>query len=167
VSENPPAEARSFTARISMWSARHRRPVVLAWFLVLILALGACSVVEADTDIEMEAPGETGQASALIKDRLGEEEDIPTEFVVFSHPSLTVDAPAYKETVEGLVAKLRDLRATETEIVGGTTVTSSTRVVADIMTHYDIGLPGELSPFVQRARTPVMSPSPSSSSRAS
>ena len=135
-----PAEARSFTARISMWSARHRRPVVLAWFVVVILALGACSVMEDDTNVEEEAPGETGEAVRLVGDRFGEEEVSTTEFVVFSHPSLTVDDPAYQETVEGLMAELRELRATETEVVGGTTVTSSTRVVSKTRSFYDTGL---------------------------
>ena len=148
MSENAPAEAQSFTARISMWSARHRRPVVLAWFLVVIVALGACSVMEADTNVEEELPGETGEAIRLVGDRFGEEDISTTEFVVFSHPSLTVDDPAYQETVEGLMAELRELRAEETESVGGTTVTSSTRVVAGTTSHYDIGAPREASPFV-------------------
>jgi uncharacterized membrane protein YdfJ with MMPL/SSD domain len=122
--------------------------VLIAWVLIVIVALGACSVIETDTDVEQEAPGEAGEALALFQERFEQEEASPEEFVVFSHPSLTVDDPAYRETVEGLMDDLRALRATETEVVGGTTVTSSTRVVASTTSHYDIGLPAEVSPFV-------------------
>ncbi len=147
-SETPPPEAQSFSARISMWSARHRRLVVLGWIGLLILAFGACSVIEADTDVSQAPPGEAGEAFRLFEERFGEDEDIPTEFVVFSHPSLTVDDPGYEETVQGLMAELRALRAEDTEVVGDSTVTSGTRVVAAITTHYDIGAPRDASPFV-------------------
>ncbi|MCH8161329.1 MAG: MMPL family transporter [Chloroflexi bacterium] len=146
--ESPPAEGESFTVRLAMWSARHRKAVAIAWVLIVIAALAACSAVPANTDIELKAPGEAGEAFDLFQERFGEEEATPKEFVVFSHPSLTVDDPAYRETVEGLMAELRALRVKETEGVGGTTVTSSTRVVSAITTHYDIGAPRELSPLV-------------------
>ena len=148
MSDPAPAEDQSFTTRIAMWSARHRKPVAIGWVLIVIAALGACTVVGVDTDISMRAPGEAGEAEKLFEERFGEDEDIPTEFVVFSHSSLTVDDPTYRKTVEGLMAELRDLRATETEVTGNTTVTSSNRVVAATTTHYDIGAPRESSPFV-------------------
>ena len=145
---SPLPETLSFTARISMWSARHRKPVAIAWVLMVIAALGACTVIGVDTDIDDEVPGESGEAVKLFEERFGEDEDIPTEFVIFSHPSLTVDDPAYQETVEGLMTELRGLRSKETEVTGSTTVTSSTRVVATTTTHYDIGAPRDGSPFV-------------------
>ncbi|MCI0850354.1 MAG: MMPL family transporter, partial [Chloroflexi bacterium] len=144
----PPPEAQSFTARISMWSSRHRRLVVLAWFVLIILAIGTCSVIEADTDVELIPPGEAGEALKLFDDRFGEVERGETEFIVFSHPSLTVDDEAYAETVEGLRDVLVGLVAEETITEGTTTVVSDTRVVAAITTHYDIGAPREESPFV-------------------
>ena len=145
---NGPAEAGSLVARTAMWSARHRKAIVIAWVLIVVVALGACSMIETDTDIEQEAPGEAGEALALFQRRFEQEEGAPQEFVVFSHPSLTVDDAAYRETVEGLMDDLRELRATETEVVGSTTVTSSTRVVADTTSHYGIGVPRGVSPFV-------------------
>ena len=148
MSETPPPEAQSFTARISMWSSRHRRLVVLAWFVLIILAIGTCSVIEADTDVELIPPGEAGEALKLFDDRFGEVERGETEFIVFSHPSLTVDDEAYAETVEGLRDVLVGLVAEETITEGTTTVVSDTRVVAAITTHYDIGAPREESPFV-------------------
>ncbi len=143
-----PAEAHSFTARIAMWSARHRKPVAIGWVLMVIVALGACTVIGVDTDISQEVPGEAGEAVKLFEERFGEDEDIPTEFVVFSHSTLTVDDPAYQETVDGLMAELRDLRAEDTEVVGASRVTSGTRVVAATTSHYDIGAPRDESPFV-------------------
>ncbi len=148
MNDSPEAEAQSFTARISMWSARHRRLVVLAWFVLIILAFGACSVIDADTDVEQIPPGEAGEAVRLFGERFGEQERGETEFVVFSHPSLTVDDQAYEDTVRGLRDVLIGLVAEKTAASGSTTVVSDTRVVASITTHYDIGAPREASPFV-------------------
>ncbi len=142
------AEAHSFTARIAMWSARHRKAVAIAWVLIVIAALAACSAVPANTDIELKAPGEAGEAFDLLQERFGEDEDIPTEFIVFSHPSLTVDDQAYADTVRGLRDALTGLVVEEKAAKGSTTVVSDTRVVASITTHYDIGAPREASPFV-------------------
>ncbi|MCH7488554.1 MAG: MMPL family transporter [Chloroflexi bacterium] len=142
------AEAHSFTARIAMWSARHRKAVAIAWVLIVIAALAACSAVPANTDIELKAPGEAGEAFDLLQERFGEDEDIPTEFIVFSHPSLTVDDQAYADTVRGLRDALTGLVVEEKAAKGSTTVVSDTRVVASITTHYDIGAPREQSPFV-------------------
>ncbi len=148
MNEAQSAEARSFTARIAMWSARHRKAVATLWVLLVIAALGACNVIGTNTDIENEAPGETGEAVKLFEERFGEDEDIPTEFIVFSHPSLTVDDQAYVDTVQGLRDALTGLVVEETATKGSTTVVSDTRVVASITTHYDIGAPREQSPFV-------------------
>ncbi len=148
MNDAPSAEAQSFTARIAMWSARHRRLVVLSWFVLLILAFGACSVIEADTDVDQLPPGDAGEAVRLFDDRFGESERGETEFIVFSHASLTVDDPAYADTVEGLRDALIGLVVEKTATKGSTTVISDTRVVASITTHYDIGAPRENSPFV-------------------
>ena len=153
MTDAPSTEAHSFTARISMWSARHRRLVVLAWFVLVILAFGTCSVIEVDTDVVQTAPGETGKADKLIRDRFGEDEDIPTEFIVFSHPTLTVDDAAYEETVTGLVDVLRGIVVEETSTAGNTTVVSDTRVVAEISSHYDLPPASQAqSPFTSEDR---------------
>jgi len=132
-----------------MWSARHRKAVLIGWVLIVIVALGACSTIKANTDVDMELPGETGEAVRIYEERFGiEASDVTLEIVTFSHPSLTVDDTLYRETVENLMADLRKLRATKTEVVGGTTVVSSTRTVAKTTSHYDIRAPREASPFV-------------------
>jgi len=124
-----------------MWSARHRKAVALAWVIIVVAALGACSAIEADTSVEGEAPGESGEAQALIEQRFPAEQEMPQEFVVFSHPSLSVDDPTYRETVEGLLGALSTLRAWKTEVVGGTTVVHSSRIVA-----YPPGIIGQMRP---------------------
>jgi len=135
---------QSLTSRMAMWSARHRRAIVLAWVFIVVLGLGACSVIPADTDIEMDVPGEAGEALDLYQERFGlEETGESQEFVVFKHPSLTVDDPAYEETVKGLMADLRALVAEETTVVGGTTVVSDKRIVSGTRTFYDTGLSRE------------------------
>lgn len=131
-----------------MWSARHRKVVALFWAAAVVVAIGACSAVSTDTDIEQKAPGEAGEAFDLFQSRFKEEESPPTEFVLFSHPSLTVDDPAYRDAVEGLMADLRSTRIVKTATLGGTQVTSSTRLVSRVTTHYDTGAPRESSPFV-------------------
>jgi RND superfamily putative drug exporter len=136
-----------------MWSARHRRAIILAWVFIVVLGLGTCTAVPAKTDIEVEAPGEAGKAFDLFQERFGVKEAEAQEFVVFSHPSLTVDDPEYEETVKGLMAHLRALRVQGTEVVGGTRVVSSTRIVAGTTSHYDIGTPREQSPFVAQNET--------------
>ena len=147
------AQRGSLTARMAMWSARHRRAVVLAWVLIVVAGLGSCSLVTANTDIEMKAPGEAGKGFELFQERFGVQEGSPEELVVFSHPSLTVDDPEYRDTVEGLMGKLRSLRAEETRVAATTNVVSRTRIVSDTTTHYDIGLPREQSPFVAQNGT--------------
>lgn len=131
-----------------MWSAHHRRLVALAWLILVVAAAGACLTVEANTDVDPDAPGETREAGGLINERFGERFDAPTEFLVFGHPSLRIDDPAYRQTVEGLAGELRTLRATTTARVGDTRVTEGSRVVSSTLTHYDIEVSPDVSPFV-------------------
>jgi len=135
---------QSFTSRIAMWSARHRKAIAIGWVLIVVVALGTCSAVPADTDVKMDVRGEAGEALDLYQERFGlEETGEAQESVVFSHPSFTVDDPAYEETVKGLMADLRALVAEETTVVGGTTVVSDKRVVSGTRTFYDTGLSRE------------------------
>jgi len=136
-----------------MWSARHRKAVVFAWALIVVVALGSCSMVTANTDIELKGPGEALDGLELMRARFGTQQDVAREIVVFSHPTLKVDDPTYQDTVEGLMAKLRGLRVEKAAVEGGTTVVSSTRIVSGTLTHYDVGAPREASPFVAQNET--------------
>ena len=97
----------SFTGRIARWSARHRWWVVAASVMMLVLAVVASSTFTPklldDNDI---TEGESGKAFRLLDEGFGEG-GAPTEQLVFSHPSLDVDDPAYRSTVDRLVQELR------------------------------------------------------------
>jgi len=152
----------SFTARLAMWSAKRRKRVALFWALLVIASLAACNVIEADTDVEGNFPGETGEALNLISDRFNlDPGDLGTrqEIVTFSHPTLTVDDPEYQRAVvgttadHGLMLNLLDLRVVTSSSVGGTSVDESIRIVAETASHYDTGLPRDQSPFVTENAT--------------
>ena len=144
----PSIQGTSVTARIAAWSERHRWRVVGAWMLILIAAVVTSSLVAADTDTDVEPPGEAGEAAQLFDERFGTGEESAREVVVFSHPDLTVDQAPYQGKVEGLMSQLRALRSTQVSDENGIVVTSSERVVASTLTAYDAGLPRQQSPFV-------------------
>ena len=116
----------------------------MPWF-----SIGACFSIGANEDLEESASGEAGEALEVLQDRFDiGEGSAPTETIVFSHPTLTVDDPDYEAVVQGLLNDLRDLRSTDAGPVGGTEVVSSYRVFSRTLSHYDIGEPRESSPLV-------------------
>ncbi len=99
----------SFTGRIAGWSARHCWWVLAASVLVLVMAMFVSGTVETKLLDESEfAEGESGEAFWLLEERF-DDGGAPTEQLVFSHPSLDVDDPVYRSTVERLVQELRAL----------------------------------------------------------
>ena len=97
----------SFTGRIAGWSARHRWWVVTASVMVILLAMFALNTVEMKI-LDYNGEGESVRGRDLIDERF----DVavaPTEQLVFSNPSLGVDDPVFRSTVEGLVQQLRTL----------------------------------------------------------
>jgi uncharacterized membrane protein YdfJ with MMPL/SSD domain len=144
------AHAPSLAARIAVWSARHRRKIVVAWVATIVVAVALTSLVPANTDMTPTPPGESGKALQLFKQRFGDVQVPTQEVVVFSSSKYRVSDPIYKDTVQGLMAQLRDLRDTATTSEGGTAVSSSMRVVSGTLTHYDVGLPPGQSPFVSQ-----------------
>ena len=146
--EAVPLAASSITGRLALWSIRHRRRVLLAWLVITIAGLGACFGVAANTDVEDESTGESREAVQLFEERFGLDEEPLTEFLVISHPDLTVEDAEFRELVQGLTADLRALRLRETFEVLGTQVEGSERFVASTQSHFDIAAPREESPFV-------------------
>ena len=101
----------SFTGRIAGWSARHRWWVVGASVMFIVLAIMVLGNVETKT-LDYNGEGESGKGADLVTERF----DVvvtPTEHLVFSNPSLDVNDPAYRSTVEGLVQQLRALPEVE------------------------------------------------------
>jgi RND superfamily putative drug exporter len=135
------------TGRIGAFCARRRAWVIPLGALVVVLALVVLNSVSADTEPQQGGTGESVEAADLIDERFADvaSSSPPAEFVVFSHPTLTVDDPEYRGTVEGTVETLRALRfdqRTADDLI------TSTRIVGDSTTHYDIGAPRQLSPIV-------------------
>ncbi|MCH8911536.1 MAG: MMPL family transporter, partial [Chloroflexi bacterium] len=89
------------------WSARHRWWVVAASVLIFVSAMFVSSTVETKLmDGNEFGEGESGEAIRLLDERF-DDGGAPTEQLVFSHPSLDVDDPVYRSTVEELVQELR------------------------------------------------------------
>ncbi len=112
----------SFTARIATWSARHRWWVLLASAIVIVLAVLALMAVGTETRDDEEGVGESGQGQRLLEERFrssapseGEQRaSTRNEGVIFSNPSLDVDDPLFRQTVETAMASIRSLPGTAT-----------------------------------------------------
>ena len=103
------------TARVASWSARHHWLVLAASVAVLVLAVLAIFVVGTETRDDDEGVGESGKASKLMRERFGSEpssteirQPTRTERIIFSNPSLDVDEPTFRSTVQAVVDELRD-----------------------------------------------------------
>ena len=134
--------------RVSMWSARHGRHVVLAWLAVVVAAIVVSALVPPRTEWSYEPPGEAGKALHLIQDRFHIKQSNAQELVVFASRDHTVDDPVYKQTVTDLMQQLSQLRSTSTARLASIKVTSASRVVSGTLTYYDAGVPRDQSPFV-------------------
>ena len=103
------------TARVSNWSARHYLLVFAASLAVFALAVFAVAVVGTETRDDDEGVGDSGKASELLRER-SRSEPSPTEArrptrterIIFSNPSLNLDDPTFRSTVQTVVDELRD-----------------------------------------------------------
>ena len=108
----------SLTGRIARWSARRRWWVVAASVVVIALAIFVLSTVETKLlDGNSGGVGDSQQGANLIDERFkveraptdeGEKKG-PTQILVVSHPSLTVEDQEFRSKVEHLVQELRAL----------------------------------------------------------
>ena len=101
----------TFTGRIASWSARHRWWVIAASVLVIVLAMFVMNTMETKT-LDYQGEGESAVGASLVEDGF-KFNSAPTEQLLFSHPSLDVQAPAYRLTVKGVVDQLRALQEVE------------------------------------------------------
>ena len=143
----PEQETLSLTAKVAMWSSHHRRLVGLTWLAIVVASVVVMTMVPVKTAWEHSGRGDSGTALKLYEERFGSPQLPSQELVVFSS-TLKVDDPVYKQNVESLMTRLSELRETKLREVVGTKVTESKRVVSGTVTHYDMGLPREASPFV-------------------
>ena len=117
-----PGSRPAWTVRVAMWSARHRWPVMLAWFaftfglLAVSVSLGGIRSVSA-TGGTGAPQTESGRALAAMNPT-GTAAS-PEEFdVVITSASLAATDPAFHSTVEAIVDRLRAVRATVAGVTG-------------------------------------------------
>ena len=108
--------ALSFTARIAGWSTRHRWRVLAASAVFIFLAVVVMIAIGTETRDDDEGVGESGKAVKLMEERfrsepVPDEPRVPTrtERLIFSNPSLEVDDPLFRSTVESTINDLRAL----------------------------------------------------------
>ncbi|HYU49469.1 MAG TPA: MMPL family transporter [Candidatus Limnocylindria bacterium] len=107
--------ASPWTVRVSMWSARHRWPVIVAWFIATIglfavsLSMGgtrAQSAVSTDTRAKYEA------AKAYdVFNAGGARDPAQSLYLIVSAPSSTVDDPAFAAAVARMVGQLTAVKS--------------------------------------------------------
>ena len=113
--EGKNSDARmSFTGKIAGWSAGHRWRVIGASILVIVMAIMVLGNVETKL-LDYNGEGDSATGADLITDRF-DFVTAPTEQLVFSNPSMDVNSPAYRSTVDGLVQKLRNLPEVESVV---------------------------------------------------
>jgi uncharacterized membrane protein YdfJ with MMPL/SSD domain len=100
-------QKQNFAARAGRWSARHRKTAILGWIVFVIAAfmvggmVGTRSVSDRDS-----GTGESGRAEQLLYDAFPEHAG---ETVFVQSPRLTASDPAFRQTVEAVVRRMRAL----------------------------------------------------------
>jgi uncharacterized membrane protein YdfJ with MMPL/SSD domain len=112
---------RPWTVRVAAWSARHRWPVALLWFVATIglflgsIAAGGTKSVDAVSRSD-QAKYESSQAYLVYNDanaNAGQQAPASQQFLLLvSSPTTTVDDPAFQATVHDVVARLTALQST-------------------------------------------------------
>ena len=64
--------------------------MLFAWVLIVVVALGACSAVSPNTDVELKAPGEAGEAFDLFQERFGVQEEAAQEIASLLEKSRSI-----------------------------------------------------------------------------
>jgi len=106
----------AWTVRVAIWSARHRWPLIAAWFaltiglFVLSQALGGIKAVNATGGSEVSQT-ESGRAFEAMSSGGSATSSDELDVVVTSH-SLKVTDPAFRSTVATIVERLRAITAT-------------------------------------------------------
>lgn len=108
-----PGPRHPWTVRLALWSARHRWPVMIAWFAVTIglfvasQSVGGIRAVSATSGTELSQT-ESGRAIAAM--RAEGAESLPDELdVVVTSQSLKVTDPAFRNTVATIVGRLQEV----------------------------------------------------------
>src|SRR6185437_6828050 len=103
--------SRGIAARLGSWSARHKKSVLVGWFVFVALAMMVSSVVPANTLTKADQfTGESGRAEKTL------EQSFPapaSELVLVHSATLTPDDPAFKRGIKQLTASFAALPQVE------------------------------------------------------
>jgi len=99
----------SMTERLALMAARHPWRLIAAWLVALVVAIGLVGALlsgRLTTEGEVTNNPDSLRASNLLFERFPQRE-VSDEVVVVRSPTLTVDNPAFRRRVEGLVQQGR------------------------------------------------------------
>jgi uncharacterized membrane protein YdfJ with MMPL/SSD domain len=112
---SPPADRDPWTVRVAGWSARHRWPVFVIWFVATIgifavsLAAGGTNSVEAVSNTERSKyeAGEAYVVYSAANASVGQQAPASQQFLlIVSSADRTVDDPAFAADVAAITARL-------------------------------------------------------------
>jgi putative drug exporter of the RND superfamily len=116
-----------WTARVAGWSARHRWPVFVLWFVATIglfagsLSAGGTRTVEAVSN-DQRAKYEAGEATVIYNAAnasVGQQAPASQQFLlIVSSPNRTVDDPGFASDVSAITARLVALTSTVDGVSG-------------------------------------------------
>ena len=99
----------SMTERLALMAARHPWRLIAAWLVALVVAIGLVGALlsgRLTTEGEVTNNPDSLRASNLLFERFPQRE-VSDEVVVVRSPTFTVDNPAFRRRVEGLVQRGR------------------------------------------------------------
>src|SRR5215216_1301070 len=110
---SPLTRSNNIAARMGRWSASHWKTAVFGWlgFVVLALALGM-QIGTKQLDVEDANVGQAHKADQILKQGFPQTNP-QTEFVVVQSTTGTVSDPAFRATIEDVVAAVEGDPATK------------------------------------------------------
>jgi RND superfamily putative drug exporter len=103
--------SRGLAARLGGWSARHKKSVLLGWFVFVALAIMVSSFVPANKLTKADQfTGESGRAEKTLESNFPKP---ASELVLIHSDTLTTDDPAFKRGITGMTASFAKLPLVE------------------------------------------------------
>ena len=104
-----PRRSTNVAARMGRWSARHRKTAIFGWlaFVVASFAVGVAVLPMQTIEPKDAAVGEAGEANRIIDAAFDLDKTGLGEFVVIQSKAKTVDDPAFRATIDDVVAALK------------------------------------------------------------
>lgn len=108
---SPLKQSNNIAARMGRWSASHWKTAVFGWLAFVVAALAIGGVVGTkNIDTQNANVGQAHQADTILKDNGFGQTDPQTEIVVVQSKTLTVDNPAFRSAIDGVVHAVTPFR---------------------------------------------------------